>query len=1182
MSDESFVHLHVHTEYSMLDGAAKIDPLFAEVERLGMPAVAMSDHGNMYAADEFYQCAKKTGIKPIIGIEAYLSPASRFVKDRIRWGDPSQRKDDVSGNGAILHKTMWARNATGLRNLFELSTRASFEGQLGKWPRMDRELIAAHAEGIIAATGCPSGEVQTRLRLGQEQEALQAAATWQEIFGRENYFLEIMDHGIEIERRVRDGLLDVARKLNIPPLVTNDSHYVTADHAQSHEALLCVQTGKTLSDPTRFKLDGTGYFIKEPAQMRSIDSSDIWQEGCRNTLLIAERVESYDEVWSYVDRMPRFPIPAGETDESFLRKEVEAGLIKRFPGGLPEGYAQRVEHELNIILQKGFPSYFLVVADLIKYAKKAGIGVGPGRGSAMGSLVAYALEITNLDPMPLGLLFERFLNPERDALPDIDTDFDDKRRGEVIRYAAEKYGEDRLAQVITFGTIKTKAAIKDSARVNFGQPGFAIADRITKALPPAVMAVDIPVSGIFDPSHSRYAEAAEVRSLIETDPQVNQIMETAKGLEGLIRNAGVHACAVIMSSQPLMGTIPMWKREADGAIITGWNYPSCEAIGLLKMDFLGLSNLSIISDAIHNIAANRNVKVDLDTLPLDNKETFDLLSRGDTLGVFQLEGGPMRDLLRRLQPTSFDDIVAVIALYRPGPMGMNAHNNYADRKNGRQKIIPIHPELEEPLREILAETYGVIVYQEQIMKIAQELAGYTLGQAEVLRKAMGKKKPEVLKKESERFHERMSSRGFSDASIEALWNTVLPFAGYAFNKSHAAGYAMVCYWTAYFKANYPAEYMAALLTSNADDKDKKALYLSDCRRKGIQVLPPEVNDSVLQFAAVGKDIRFGLGAVRNVGEQVVQSIIETRQKKGNYVSFVDFLEKVEVTVCNKRVIESLIKAGAFDSFGHSRKSLCQLHEQAVDAVLGVKREEAKGQFDLFGGSDSDTGNTSLLAHLDFDSIEWQRKELLAYEKDMLGLYVSAHPLDGAERILREHAAKPIANLIEEAKEDTEVVVSGIITAIDRRVNKKGEPWAIVSLEDLDASCEVLFFPKSYSVLHADLVPDSAVAIKGKVSRRDDKFAVFGSGLIPLDLSATPADLSSPPPLILLADEEKMDVEVITDLRQTLAAHSGDTPIHVKLTGRQQETLLVLDNHAVAVSPGFLGEIKALPGISVLR
>jgi DNA polymerase-3 subunit alpha len=1187
VAGDSFVHLHVHTEYSMLDGAAKVAPLVAEAKRLGMPAVGMTDHGNMYGADEFYQQATKAGIKPIIGIEAYVAPGSRHHKKPVFWGEAKQRNTDeygeggdVSGGGAYTHMTMLAANAQGLRNLFKISSVASFEGYYRK-PRMDRELIAENADGIIATTGCPSGEVQTRLRLGQPAEALRAASDYRDIFGPENFFLELMDHGLSIERSVREGLLEISRKLNLRPLATNDSHYVTKDQAAAHSALLCVQSGKTLNDPNRFKFDGDGYFLKSAAEMREYWDAEV-PGATDSTLLIAERVESYREVYTHKDRMPTFEVPQGHDQASWLREQVIKGLHWRFPDGIPDGYLPRCDFELDVIAQKGFPAYFLVVADLISYARSVGIRVGPGRGSAAGSLVAYALGITNLDPIPHGLLFERFLNPERPSAPDIDIDFDDRRRGEMVRYATEKYGADRVAQVITFGTIKTKAAIKDSARVHFGQPGFSIADRISKALPPPIMAKDIPLSGIVDSTHERYSEAAEVRTLIETDQDVAKIFDTARGLEGLIRNAGVHACALIMSSEPLMDTIPLWQRD-DGAVITGWDYPSCEAIGLLKMDFLGLRNLTVIGDCLDNVESNRGDQIDLDTLQLDDKATYELLSRGDTLGVFQLDGGAMRDLLRRMQPTGFEDIVAVLALYRPGPMGMNAHNDYADRKNGRQKISPIHPELREPLKEILAETYGLIVYQEQIMQIAQKVAGYSMGRADVLRRAMGKKKKEVLEEEFAGFQEGMRSNGFSDPAIKALWDAILPFAGYAFNKSHAAAYGLVAYWTGYLKANYPAEYMAALLTSVGDNKDKSAVYLSECRRLGIKVLPPDVNESARRFAAVGTDIRFGLGAVRNVGANVVESVIATRTKKGKYTSFNDFLTKAELVCCNKRTIESLIKAGAFDSFETPRLALTQVHDEAVDAVVGLKRQEALGQFDLFGGAsnaeaDSDT---SPLAHLTFGTEEWPRKQKLAFEREMLGLYVSAHPLDGAQRILRKHAPKPIAALLDDPPKEGEVVVSGMISALERRVNKNGEPWAIATIEDLDAAVEVLFFPKSYAVLGADLIEDNAVAVKGRVNWRDDKMSIFGAGVIPLDVSDAERNSDPEQTFELSVEATTLDTDTVMELRSALSAHKGETPVRITIGHNGRAIRLAIDDYPVNPTPALMGELKGIRGITAV-
>ncbi|HYP73188.1 MAG TPA: DNA polymerase III subunit alpha, partial [Microbacterium sp.] len=729
MASDSFVHLHVHSEYSMLDGAAKIGAMTQAAAEYGMPAIAVTDHGNTFAAFEFYRAAQAAGVNPIIGLEAYVTPGThRSDKSRVAWGSPEQKSDDVSGSGAYTHMTLWSENTGGMHNLFRLSSLSSMEGYYFK-PRMDRELLQTYGKGLIATTGCPSGEVQTRLRLGQYDAARAAAAEFQDIFGKENYFAEIMDHGLDIERRVMTDLIRLSKDLGIPLVATNDSHYTHQHEADAHAALLCVQSGSTLDDPNRFKFDGDGYYIKTAAEMRQIFRDH--PEACDNTLLIAERCEV--EFNTAANYMPRFPVPDGETEDSWLIKEVETGLHYRYPGGIPDKVRKQAEYETGIILQMGFPGYFLVVADFINWAKDNGIRVGPGRGSGAGSMVAYAMKITDLDPLEHGLIFERFLNPDRVSMPDFDVDFDDRRRGEVIEYVTEKYGSERVAQIVTYGTIKSKQALKDAGRV-LGFP-FSMGERLTKAMPPAVMGKDMELGGMFDPEHKRYKEASEFRALIESDPEAKTVFDRAIGLEGLKRQWGVHAAGVIMSSEPLLDIIPIMRREQDGQIVTQFDYPSCETLGLIKMDFLGLRNLTIISDALENIRMNRGEELDLEHLALDDRPAYDLLTRGDTLGVFQLDGGPMRSLLRLMKPDNFEDISAVIALYRPGPMGANSHTNYALRKNGLQPITPIHPELEEPLRDILDTTYGLIIYQEQVMAIAQKVAGFSLGQADILRRA---------------------------------------------------------------------------------------------------------------------------------------------------------------------------------------------------------------------------------------------------------------------------------------------------------------------------------------------------------------------------------------------------------------------------------------------------------------
>ncbi len=1185
MSD-SFTHLHVHTEYSMLDGAAKNSKLFAEVDRQGMTAVAMTDHGNMFGAYEFFKAAQKTGgrVKPIIGIEAYVAPESRFHKKQVFWGqsgvrgaaaDGGEGGKDVSGGGRFTHMTMWAKNATGLRNLFRMSSLASFEGQFpaGK-PRFDIDLISQHAEGIIGTTGCPSGAVQTRLRLGQWDEAVAVAGRYQEILGRENYFLELMDHGLAIENDVRSDLLRLAKHLNIPLLATNDSHYVTEDQADAHDSLLCIGVGKNKDDPNRFKFSGTGYHIKTAEEMQHLFRN--LPEACQNTLLITEMIEPYDEVFTYVDRMPQFPVPDGETQESWLRKEVELGLVKRYGNPIPENVIERYETEMKVIGPLGYSPYFLIVADICKYARDNGIVVGPGRGSATGSIVAYATRITELDPLEHQLLFERFLNPDRISPPDVDLDFDDRHRDRMVRYVSDRYGSDYTAQVNTFGTIKAKAAVKDSARI-LGYP-FAVGDRITKALPPDVMGKGISLKEVFDPAHPRYGEGAEFRTLVETDPDVKRVYETGLGVEGLIRGTGVHAAAVILSSAPLLDLVPMHMRASDGTKLTGFSYPQCEDMGLMKMDFLGLRNLGIIDHAITIVKDNRGIDIDPLELPLDDAKTYALLARGDTLGVFQLDGGPMRNLLKQMEPSRFEDIAAVLALYRPGPMAANAHTNYAMRKTGKQKIEPIHPELEAVLEPILGTTFHLLVYQEQIMAVARAVAGYTLGGADLLRRAMGKKKPEVLAAEFVNFEAGMKANGYSDEAIRALWDVMLPFAGYAFNKSHTAGYGLVSYWTAYLKANFPAEYAAALLTSVGDDKDKMAVYLADARSMGVKVLQPDINESVADFTAVGDNVRFGLKAIRNVGLNVIGSLVSTRKSKGNYESFADFLDKVELPVCNKRAVDSLIKGGAFDSLGHTRRGLVAVAEEAIDSVVGVKRAAGIGQDDLFGLIDDGP-----VVGLNFvvDEREWSRKELLAIEREMLGLYVSSHPLDGTERILSRARDLSIAELLaNDGPVPGEITIAGMITSVDRRLAKSGNPWGLVMLEDKDASIEVAFFSQAYLTVATNLLEDLVVAIRGRAQERDGGAITFmGKEMTVLDVSGVTSDR---PPLTICLPVSRVVPTLALEIKKILSTHPGETPVHMRLKspGRDDVTVLLPD-YGVSVSTSFMGDLKGLLGASAI-
>jgi DNA polymerase III subunit alpha len=1161
----------------MLDGAARLDNLFAKADELGMPAIAMTDHGNLYGAFEFWKKAQATNVKPIIGIEGYYAPQGRALRAPFDFGSPAV--DDTSQDGAgrgrynYTHMTLWAENNVGLHNLFRLSSKASLEGYYYQ-PRFDADLLQTHGAGIIGTTGCPSGEVNRWLQAGNYDKALSTAATMREILGKDNYFVELMDHGLGIERRHREDLLKIAKNLNLGLVATNDLHYVYPEDARMHEVLLCIGTRSTMDDPKRFKFDAQDFYLKTAAEMR-----EVWRElpeACDNTLLIAERCNI-----NFVegqDLLPSFPVPSSETENTWLVKEVHLGLQRRFNSEvIPPEHLERAAFELAVVEQMGFPGYFLVVADLCRHAREEGIRVGPGRGSAAGALIAWALGITELDPIKHGLLFERFLNPERISMPDIDIDFDERRRSEMIRYATHKYGEERVAQIITYASIKAKAAVKDATRA-LGFP-YALGDKINKTIPPGVMGKDIPLSGIFDPDHDRFGEAGEFRQLYDDDADVRTVVDTARGIEGLKRQPGVHAAGVILCKEELLDILPIWRRDQDGAIITQFDMGACESLGLLKMDFLGLRNLTVLDDTLLNIKSNRDETIVLEELELDDLNTYELLARGDTLGVFQLDSGPIRSLLRSMNPDSFGDISAVLALYRPGPMGVNAHTDYADYKNKRKVQVPIHPDLEQPLAAILGDTYGLIVYQEQVMAIAQEVAGYTLGQADLLRRAMGKKKKEILDKEYVPFEAGMKERKFSQAAINRLWETLVPFSDYAFNKAHSAGYGLVSYWTAYLKANYPAEYMAALLTSVKDDKDKSAVYLNECRRMGIKVLPPDVNESDVDFTAIATDIRFGLAAVRNVGVNVVESLKVSRTNKGRFTSFGDFLTKVDVQVCNKRVIESLIKAGAFDSLGHTRRGLFAIHVESVDSVLDTKKAEAIGQFDLFGSSqdysDASIGGIDVEISLE----EWDKKTLLAQERDMLGLYVSDHPLFGVEHLLAASTSMPISG-VAEATDGAVVTLGGLISSVQFKTTKRsGDRWAIVSLEDLEGVVEVMVWPNTFTKVATLLNEDAIVLMKVRIEKRDDE----GPRVAALEVSTPDVSAAFTGPVTVYIPESRVNSAVMDSLRQILSAHPGTTQVNLTVIQADKFVSVKTDDKLrVSPSPSLFGDLKALLGANCLE
>jgi DNA polymerase III subunit alpha len=1167
---KSFVHLHVHTDYSMLDGAAKIKQLIKEVAEQEMPAVAMTDHGNMHGAYEFFMAANDAGIKPIIGLEAYLTPGThRTDRVGVKWGEGGE--DDISGNGAYTHMTLLSETTEGMHNLFKMSSLSWLEGIYYK-PRIDRELLNTYAKGLIATSGCVSGEIQTRLRLGQYDEAKRVAGEMQEIFGKGNYFIELMNHGIHIEKRSMADLVKLAKELSIPLLATNDSHYTHATDAEAQEALLCLQTGTNLNDAKRFKLDSQEFYVKSAAEMRRLFAD--FPEACDNTLLIAERS---NVIFKERKLMPKFPVPKGETEASWFAKEVEIGLTKRFAGSVPQTHLDQAQFEIDVIVEMGFPGYFLVVADFIAWARNNGVRVGPGRGSAAGSIVAWAMGITDLDPIEHGLIFERFLNPERVSMPDIDIDFDDRGRGEVIKYVTAKYGSDRVAQIVTFNTIKAKQALKDAARV-LAMP-YAVGEKLTKALPKMVLGRDVTLTEVVESKidgkkNDRFKEAAEFRELIESDESSAKVFDLARGLEGLKRGWSVHAAGVIMSAEPLIEIMPMMKREDDGAVITQFDQPSSEALGLLKMDFLGLRNLTVLDDTLANIKSNRGETVVLEELDLNgNQATYDLLSRGDTQGVFQLDGGPMRSLLRLMKPSKFEHISAAIALYRPGPMGMESHTKYALRKNDLQASEAIHAELEGPLSEILDPTYGLIVYQEQVMSAAQKAAGFSLGKADNLRRAMGKKKKEELDKMYEEFESGMKANGYSDAAVKALWDTLLPFADYAFNRAHSAAYGVISYWTAYLKANYTAEFMAALLTSVGGSKDKLSIYLSECRKLGIKVLPPDVNESVGHFAAIGEDIRFGLGAIRNVGHNVVDAIVSHRETK--YKSFNDFLKKVPLVVCNKKTIDSLVKAGGFDSLMHTRRSLSEIHEQAVDAQVLTKRKEAQGQVDLFAGMFDDDEGLDVKVP---DRPEWQKREKLAYEREMLGLYVSDHPLAGREAQIARYSEISLADLQEnEALQDGQVLtIAGLVTAVEHKVARNtGNPYAIVSVEDLDSEVTVMLMGKTYTEYGRSLNSDQIVMIRGRVSQRDDSKNINAQRIDILENATDATDA-----IVLNIREEQATKLNLEELDRALRAYPGESEVFVNMVAGRSVSSRFKLQPKIKLSVAFISEAKSIFGSKV--
>ena len=1186
MATDGFVHLHNHTEYSMLDGAARIEELVIAAKADGQKALGITDHGNLYGVIEFYEVCRKHDITPIIGLEAYMAAESRFDRP-VRRGKVDDTGGDVEGGQKLYHHiTLLATSTQGYQNLIQLSSRAFLEGYYYK-PRLDRELLQEHSSGLIATSGCLGGVVLQALLQGNYQKAVELAGRLQSIFGKENFFVELQDHGIPDQARTNPQLVQLARQINAPLLATNDLHYVHAHDAEMHDALLCIGTGSLVSDPNRFHFEGKEHYLKSAAEMRYLFRE--LPEACDNTLVIAERTDikiDFDN-----DALPEFPTPEEFPGENhtqranrYLRHLTYQGARERYGDDLSDTVRDRVDYELQVIENMEFADYFLVVWDLIRYAHSEDIRVGPGRGSAAGCCVAYCLKIVDIDPISNGLIFERFLNPGRKSMPDIDMDFDDRYRGEMIRYASETYGSEHVAQIVTFSTIKARAAVRDAARVL----GFTamVGDKIAKAMPPLLMGKDVPLAACLTKTkgfEDRFNEAADLRKMYETEPDAKRTIDVALGFVDKRRQDGIHAAAVVITKEPVTNYAPVQRKPGpngnidDAPIVTQFEMNTIEKLGLLKMDFLGLRNLSIIERTLDNIERRTGERVDIDHVPLDDEEVFAMLRLGNSIGIFQLESTPMRALMRRLAPTSFHDVAALVALYRPGPMGENVHNHYADRKNGRQRVLYDHEDLEE----ILGETYGLMIYQEHIMRVATKIAGYSMTEADNLRKACGKKIREMIVAERSKFIDGADQNGYGRALGEVLFDKIEPFADYAFGKSHAYGYALIAYQNAWLKAHYPVEYLAALLTSFKDDKDKTALYLAEARVMGITVRVPDVNESYADFApSVNFDntINFGMAAVRNVGTSLVERIVNEREANGLFSSVYDFVRRVDPAVLNKRSMESLIKAGAFDSFGLPRQGLALVIDELVAKTLDRRKDLAVGISTLFAAmNEASEGGDWEGTDVSIPATEFDRLSRLNFEREMLGLYISDHPLLSVERSLRRSTDGTITEIKEVAEQLGEQggvrTIGGVLSEVRLRTSKNGDTWAQVVVEDLGGSIEVNVFAKVFGSCSGFLQKDTVVVIRGRVEWRDESVRFTALEVTVPKLGEDVEELH------LRLEQKDLNQDGMRELRAILGRHPGATAVILE-AGQTGKAFRLGDDVRVDLS-GVAGELRSHFGQNVI-
>jgi len=1126
MKHSDFVHLHVHTQYSLLDGMIRLDDLFKKAKEYAMPAIAITDHGNMFGAIDFYKQAYTNGIKPIIGCELYVAPRSRFDKTTSSIGE------------ATRHLVVLVKNMQGYKNLMKLTSAAHIEGFYYR-PRVDKELLKQYSEGLIVSSACLHGEIAFHIVRGNMDEARKAAREYLEIFGEDNFYLEIMENGIPEQKIANQGLIELSKELSIPLIATNDCHYLNADHAEAHNILLCIQTGKTVEDNDRMSMTSDQFYVKSPAEMRALFA--LIPEAISNTVSIAERCNLTFEFGKFY--LPKFEVKnPEETLENYLERKAVEGLEKLLPtimkyqkedeAVVREKYNKRLNTELEIIKKMGFAGYFLIVSDFIKHAKHNGVPVGPGRGSAAGSLVAYAIRITDIDPLRYGLFFERFLNPDRISMPDIDIDFCQERRGEIIKYVTDKYGKDKVTQICTFGKMMAKGVIRDVGRalnIPYGE-----VDRIAK-LVPNVLNISLAESFKMEP---RFAEERK------KNPQIDKLLLLSLILEGLNRHSSVHAAGVVISDAPLVERVPLFAPKDD--IVSQYSMKDIEAVGLTKFDFLGLKTLTVIKNAVNFIKESHNIDIDINDLPLDDAETYKLLIKGETDGVFQLESSGMKDLLVNFKPDHIEDVIALIAAYRPGPMKMIP--DFIARKHGKQQITYEMPQLEP----ILKETYGIILYQEQVMQIANVIGGYTMAQADTLRKVMGKKQVAAMEKEKPRFLEGAKKQKINENKAKTIWDQMETFAEYGFNKSHSAAYAIITYQTAYLKTHYPVAFMAALLTSEKDNRDKIIKHMNNCKEMGINVLPPDINESQKDFSISGENIRFGLAAVKNVGEAAIESIIAMRQD-AKFTSFIDFLSRVDLRKVNKRVMESLIKCGSFDSLGYKRSQLMACYEEAMNEAQRKQKEILSSQSSFFDEFDSGAMENNNGGSFKMPDIpEWDHKELLSLEKETLGFYITGHPLHGYADKLKLVTNTDSSSINTKRDKDT-ITIAGVISSLNERPTRRKDIMCNVVLEDLQGSVNIIFwadtYKKHYDLLHAD----EPIVVQGMIDVGDESLKIIAQDVISLAKS-----LENPYKQIrFMVDADKISPENIASFCNAMKKYHGKYDSYIHIVNGKSETIVYL-------------------------